>query len=164
MAKTERAADSRNARRRAVLSAYFDTSFLAPLVKGEPTSVAIADFFNKAGRPGPTTSHWTRAEFSSLIARDVRMKATDANTAAKVESRFESLLAASFNLLMPTIEDINLCKRYLQHYESALRAGDALHLAIAKNNNAQAIYSLDDKMLKAGKLLGLPVSRGIRGR
>jgi predicted nucleic acid-binding protein len=99
-----------------------------------------------------------------LIARDVRMKATDANTAAKVESRFESLLAASFNLLMPTIEDINLCKRYLQHYESALRAGDALHLAIAKNNNAQAIYSLDDKMLKAGKLLGLPVSRGIRGR
>jgi uncharacterized protein len=146
------------------LSDYFDTSFLAPLVKGEPTSGAITHFFNKAERLGPMTSHWTRAEFSSLIARDVRMKATDANTAARVESRFESLLSMSFNLLMPTLEDIELCKRYLQHYDSGLRAGDALHLAIARNNKAHAIYSLDDKMIRAGKLLGLPVSRGIRAR
>lgn len=164
MAKAERGPDPRNARRRAVLSAYFDTSFLAPLVKREATSGAIADFFVKADRLGLTTSHWTRAEFSSLIARDVRMKGTDAKTAAKVEGRFESLLAASFDLLMPTIKDIELCKRYLQHYESALRAGDALHLAIARNNNAQAIYSLDDRMIRAGKLLGLPISRGIRGK
>lgn len=164
MAKAERAADPRNARRRALLSAYFDTSFLAPLVKEEATSRAIANFFNKADRLGPMTGHWTRAEFSSLIARDVRMKATDANTAAKVETRFESLLAASFILLMPTLEDIDVCKRYLQRYETGLRAGDALHLAIARNNNAQAIYSLDDRMIKAGKLLGLPVSRGIRGK
>ena len=103
-------------------------------------------------------------EFSSLIARDVRMKAADATTAAKAGSRFESLLAASFDLLMPTLDDFDLCVRYLQRYETGLRAGDALHLAIAKNNNAEAIYSLDEKMIRAGKLLGLPVSRGIRRR
>jgi predicted nucleic acid-binding protein len=43
-----------------------------------------------------------------------------------------------------------------------LRAGDALHLAIAVNNNARMIYSLDRTFIQAGKKLGLPVQRGIR--
>jgi predicted nucleic acid-binding protein len=42
-----------------------------------------------------------------------------------------------------------------------LRAGDALHLAIAANRHAAAIYSLDKRLLRAGEILGLPVSAGI---
>jgi antitoxin (DNA-binding transcriptional repressor) of toxin-antitoxin stability system len=42
-----------------------------------------------------------------------------------------------------------------------LRAGDALHLAIAGNHQADAIYSLDKVMIKAGKILDLPVSMGM---
>jgi hypothetical protein len=42
-----------------------------------------------------------------------------------------------------------------------LRAGDALHLAIAGNRQAAAIYSLDKGLLMAGRLLDLPVSMGI---
>lgn len=38
---------------------------------------------------------------------------------------------------------------------------DALHLAIAYNRRARAIYSLDKGLVKAGKMLGSPVSRGI---
>ncbi|MBC7637090.1 MAG: hypothetical protein H7251_15980 [Acetobacteraceae bacterium] len=45
--------------------------------------------------------------------------------------------------------------------ETGLRGGDALHLAIAANRRASAIYSLDKGLVKAGKMLGLPVSRGI---
>ncbi len=37
-----------------------------------------------------------------------------------------------------------------------LRAGDALHLAIARNHHARAIHSLDKKLLTAGRTLGLP--------
>jgi hypothetical protein len=51
---------------------------------------------------------------------------------------------------------------YLQHYAISLRAGDALHLAIAGNHGAETIYSLDKSMIKAGKMLGLPMSAGIR--
>jgi hypothetical protein len=42
------------------------------------------------------------------------------------------------------------------------RAGEALHLAVADNHRATVIYSLDKTLLKAGKILGLPVSTGIR--
>jgi hypothetical protein len=61
-----------------------------------------------------------------------------------------------------TSSRIGRFRRYLDNYETGLRAGDALHLAIAGNHRAKAIYSLDKTMIKAGKILGLPVSAGIR--
>jgi predicted nucleic acid-binding protein len=64
----------------------------------------------------------------------------------------------------PDLADFEAAKQFVLRYDSGLRAGDALHLAVARNNNAQAIYSLDDRMIRAGRLLGLPVSRGIRGK
>ena len=38
-----------------------------------------------------------------------------------------------------------------------LRAGDALHLAIAASLNAQAILCLDDAMIESAKVLGINV-------
>ena len=140
---------------------YFDTSFLTPLVRPEPTSGAVAEFLQRPDISNLTTSQWTRAEFSSLIARDVRMRVTEAVAATRAEVRFEEVLASSFALVMPELEDFGLCKTYLQRYDTRLRAGDALHLAIAANNHAETIYTLDERMLQAGLLLGLPVSRGI---
>jgi uncharacterized protein len=64
-------------------------------------------------------------------------------------------------VLSPGGNDYALARRYLRNYDAGLRAGEALHLAIAANHRADAIYSLDKTMIKAGKTLGLPVSRGI---
>jgi len=63
---------------------------------------------------------------------------------------------------LPNADDFDLAKTYLANHASGLRAGDALHLAVAKNHDSKAIYSLDKTLLKAGKMLGLPVSTGIR--
>ena len=49
----------------------------------------------------------------------------------------------------------------LGKFNTGLRAGDALHLAIAGNRQAEAFYSLDKGPLMAGRLLDLPVSMGI---
>jgi uncharacterized protein len=144
------------------LSTYFDTSFLTPLVRLEPTTKEVEKFLRKQPQGELSTSHWARVEFCSGIARDVRMKAMTTGEAAVAITDFESKISPGFSLLPITGHDCELARDYLQHYETGLRAGDALHLAIARNNNAQAIYSLDDKMIRAGKLLGLPVSRGIR--
>jgi len=54
--------------------------------------------------------------------------------------------------------------RYLGRFETRLRAGDALHLAIANNHRAAVIYSLDRTLVDAGKILNLPVSMGIRAK
>jgi predicted nucleic acid-binding protein len=140
---------------------YFDTSFLAPLVLPESTSDKIAAFVRRLPVEELTVSHWTRVEFSSLIARDVRMSVLDAAAGARADARFEAMVDASFAVLLPNADDFGLAKRYLGKFNTGLRAGDALHLAIAGNRQAAAIYSLDKGLLTAGRLLGLPVSMGI---
>jgi len=140
---------------------YFDTSFLAPLVLPESTSEKIAAFVRRLPVEELTVSHWTRVEFSSLIARDVRMSVLDAAAGARADARFEAMVDASFAVLLPNADDFGLAKRYLGKFNTGLRAGDALHLAIAANRQAAAIYSLDKGLLMAGRLLDLPVSMGI---
>jgi predicted nucleic acid-binding protein len=142
------------------LSAYFDTSFLVPLVRLEATTQAVEEFLRRQ-QPQLSTSHWTRVEFCSGIARDVRMKALTPGDAAIAIADFESKISPAFALLPIAAPDCELARDFLQHYETGLRAGDALHLAIAANNRAETIHTLDERMLQAGLLLGLPVSRGI---
>jgi predicted nucleic acid-binding protein len=141
---------------------YFDTSFLAPLILPEATSDKVAAFVGKLSGEPFTISHWTRVEFSSLIAREVRVGGLDPRAAERADARFEAMVDASFAVLLPNANDFGLAKQYLGKFETGLRAGDALHLAIAKNHRAEFIYSLDKTLLKAGRLLDLPVSLGIR--
>jgi predicted nucleic acid-binding protein len=143
---------------------YFDTSFLVPLLFREATSEKIAAFVRRLPADEFTVSHWTRVEFTSLVARQVRIGGLDVQAANTANARFEALLQETFAVLLPNAEDFGLAKRYLGQFETGLRAGDAFHLAIATNHGADAIYSLDKSFLKAGKLLGLPVSMGIRSR
>jgi predicted nucleic acid-binding protein len=143
---------------------YFDTSFLAPLVIPEATSDKIAAFVRRLPAEEFTVSHWTRVEFSSLIAREVRMGGLDLQAATRADARFEAMVQESFSVLLPNADDFALAKRYLTRFETRLRAGDALHLAVANNHRASVIYSLDKILLEAGKILDLPVSMGIRTR
>jgi predicted nucleic acid-binding protein len=143
---------------------YFDTSFLAPLILPEATSDQVAAFVRRLPAEEFAVSHWTRVEFSSLIGREVRMGSLDAQAAARADARFEAMVDESFFILLPTADDFGLAKRYLGWFETGLRAGDALHLAVANNHRAAVIYSLDETLLKAGKILDLPVSLGIRSR
>src|SRR5205814_6475911 len=141
---------------------YFDTSFLAPLIIPEATSGTVAAFVRRLPAEEFAVSHWTRVEFSSLIAREVRIGGLDIQAATRADARFEAMVDESFSVLLPNADDFGLAKRYLGQFETGLRAGDALHLAVASNHRAAVIYSLDKTLLKAGKILDLPVRMGIR--
>jgi len=141
---------------------YFDTSFLAPLILQEATSSKVERFI--AGLPAGelAVSHLTRIEFSSLLAREVRMGGLDGEAARSADAQFETMVRESFTVLLPNADDFDLAKAYLANHASGLRAADALHLAVAKNHRGETIYTLDKTLLKAAKLLGLPVSTGFR--
>jgi hypothetical protein len=97
----------------------------------------------------------------STLAREVRMGRLSRQAAAKAEAMFETVIDESFVILLPDSADYLTACDHLRRYETGLRGGDALHLAIAANHRAKAIYSLDRKLLRAGKLLRLPVKSGI---
>lgn len=140
---------------------YFDTSFLVPLVLRESASESITSFFQDLPADALAVSHWTRVEFASLLAREVRMGGLEAAAAREVGSQFETMIEESFVVFLPNSDDFDRAREWLGRFETGLRAGDALHLAIASNRGAEAIYSLDKVMLAAGKTLQVPATAGV---
>ena len=141
---------------------YFDTSFLGPLVLPEVASEPFAGFFEDPPADAPTVDDWTRVEFASLLTRKARMGSPKAAAAREAGSKFETIIEESFVVLLPNHDDFDLAREWLSHFETGLRAGDALHLAIASNRGAEAIYSLDKVMIAAGKTLRVPATAGVR--
>lgn len=85
----------------------------------------------------------------------------DATAAHKAVSRFEAMIKETYTVLLPNRDDFDQARKWLNRFDTGLRAGDALHLAIASNHGAEAIHCLDKVMIAAGRTLGLPISAGI---
>ncbi|MDO8412521.1 MAG: type II toxin-antitoxin system VapC family toxin [Gallionellaceae bacterium] len=141
---------------------YLDTCFITPMLLNEATSEAVERYVVRAAAGSLCISQWTRVEFASVVAREVRMKKMKASQGTSVLAEFDKLVQESLLVLVPMAEDYNLAHDYLGKFSTGLRGGDALHLAIAVNHGASKILSLDKGLLSAGKQLKLPVSRGIK--
>ena len=89
------------------------------------------------------------------------MGGLEATAALEAGSQFETIIEESFVVLLPNRADFDLARVWLSRFETGLRAGDALHLAIARNRRAEAIYSLDKVMIAAGRALRVPTSAGV---
>ena len=63
----------------------------------------------------------------------------DVHVGTRADVRFEAMLDESFTVLLPNARDFGLAKQYLGRFETGLRAGDALHLAVAKNHAQLAL-------------------------
>ena len=137
---------------------YFDTSFLVPLVLPEPLSAHIARFVGALAPGEPATSHWARVEFSSVLAREVRMGALDAAAFRAADSKIATILNDTFELWLPNAEDFELARNFVGSHETGLRGGDALHLAIARNRRIDSFYTLDRRLIRAGEMLGVPMN------
>ena len=115
---------------------YFDTSVLSPFVLPVATSERITRFFDDLPTDALAVRHWTRVEFASLLTRKVRMGSPEAAAAREAGSKFETIIEESFVVPLPNHDDFDLARELLSHFETGLRAGDALHLAIASNCGA----------------------------
>jgi predicted nucleic acid-binding protein len=139
---------------------YFDTSFIAPLYVPEPNSDEVRQLTYALSRQYIAISEWTCVEFSSMVARRVRMQQLGENAAQNLLTAFERISHTQYGILIPSSADYRLADRFLRNFATGLRAGDALHLAIAKNNGASHIYSLDQGLIKAAAMLDLPAGSG----
>lgn len=108
-----------------------------------------------------TVSQWTMVEFASVLGRHVRGGRIDEDFASEVTARFEDLVVGTFRILSPNAADFTLARQWLAIPARGLRAGDALHLAVASNNEAQEIVTFDKNILRAGQELGLAMSTGL---
>lgn len=141
---------------------YLDTSFLTPLFREEATSAKVAAFLSRQAAGTLAVSKWTSVEFASLTARDVRMNTLSASQGKRLIAEFDSMVAASLVILIPSAKDFDLAQEYVAHFTTQLRGPDALHLAVAHNNKMEFVTTLDNGMLAAAKRLKIPAKRVIR--
>lgn len=141
---------------------YLDTSFLTPLFRTEPLSEQIGEFL-AAQPPGTLAiSQWTRVEFASVMARDVRMRMLDASMARKIVREFDALADDSLHVLIPAAADFDLARNFVTEFSTRLRGPDALHMAIARNHGVAEILTLDEGLLFAARRLRLKAGRGVK--
>ncbi|MFZ5523113.1 MAG: type II toxin-antitoxin system VapC family toxin [Pseudomonadota bacterium] len=141
---------------------YLDTSFLTPLFREEATSAKVADFLSRQEAGTLAVSKWASVEFASLTSRDVRMGALTTAQGRRLIAEFDSMIAASLVVLIPSAHDFDLAQEYVANFATQLRGPDALHLAVAHNNGVEFVATLDSGMLSAAKKLKIPARRGIR--
>lgn len=140
---------------------YCDTSFVATLVLREAASDEVEAFVQQVHPGDLAVSHWVHVEFASLLARRVRLRELTARQAREIHREFDRMLDESFEVFVPNAGDYSLAVGMLQHYKLGLRAGDALHLAIASNRQVARFLTLDRALIRAARALKLPADSGI---
>lgn len=139
---------------------YLDTSFIAPFYIQEATSEAIEAILLNIPTQELAINDWTAVEFASLLSRRVRMGELSADFMQTVMQSFREDVAQSFSVVAVRAADFRIASELLLQWETGLRAGDALHLAIAQNARAANLLSLDRGLINAAQRFGIPADSG----
>jgi predicted nucleic acid-binding protein len=132
---------------------YVDTCVLLAALTPEANSGAAAAFLEQATAP-LAISPWSATELHSALGLKVRTKALSPSQAEAVLQVFERSLTPGFLMLEVEPQDFRNANACLRGWTTALRAADALHLAIASGRGA-TLCSLDAPFVKAAQQLGL---------
>ena len=141
---------------------YLDTSFLVPYFVPEKASRAVEKFLSSIKTEELAISQWTRTEFVSALGIKIRTQRFSENAARRVLAAFDEITGQYFTVIQILERDYLLATEFLLQWSLGLRAGDALHLALAKNHGAKRIYSLDKSLVKAAGRLRIPAGTGIK--
>ena len=131
---------------------YVDTSVLAPLFLNEPHSVAATDWYAREKRE-LVAAAWCIPEFASALGVKQRTGAIDGPQAQAAWSRFERMVAADLRLLPVEPAHFHRAAELVLDAATALRAGDALHLACAEASGAKHMATLDDVLSRNAQRL-----------
>ncbi len=121
---------------------YFDTSAVVPLFIREPASAAVDAWFETCADP-LLSSDWIMTEFASALSLKERSGVLSAKDARAAWRGFEAFCESGLRLVTVSREAFREGARLARQQAHGLRAGDALHLAVALEAGTKAIATLD---------------------
>jgi len=124
---------------------YVDTSVLVALFSNEVTAVRIAQWYENESRP-VVSGDWCVTEFASALAlkeRTAQLTRKQSNAAWKL---FTEFCGNGLRLLPLDREVFSKATHLVRDSNNGLRAGDALHLALALHVQVAAFFTLDTRL------------------
>ncbi len=121
---------------------YFDTSAAVPLFVREPASAAVDAWFETCSDP-LLSSDWIVTEFASALSLKERSGMLGAKDARAAWRGFESFCESGLRLIAVSRQAFKEGARLARQQSHGLRAGDALHLAVALEVGVKAMATLD---------------------
>lgn len=133
---------------------YVDTSVVVALLTVEPATAAVTNWFAK--QSGTLVSaDWCAVELASALSIKQRTRQLRAVHVRAAHEAFASLTAGGLRLMPVSraafLRAANLCKPAAE----GLRAGDALHLAVALEAGVATLACLDAVMCEGAQRHGL---------
>lgn len=133
---------------------YLDTSAAMPLFVPEPSSAAVDAWFEDCAEP-LVASDWIVTEFASALAIKERAGALAVKDARDAWREFEAFCGVGLRLLPVSREAYREAAALARHAGHGLRAGDALHLAVALEAGAKGLATLDTNQADNARRLKL---------
>jgi predicted nucleic acid-binding protein len=138
------------------LSLYFDASLLVTLFTREPQRPAVREWLDSVRDSELVASEWVATEVSSAFALKVRVGAITPSERATAQSLFRALWSEALTIVPMRDSQFQLAAGFCGTDGVVVRAGDALHLAIAKEHSL-TVCTRDGGMAAAATALGLQV-------
>ena len=136
---------------------YMDTSAIVALIVPEPDSTTVARWYTET-QSGLVSAVWCVTEFASALGIKQRTGQLDAQQAGQAWLSFERLVANDLELVPLDPAVFHRAASMAIDAGTALRAGDALHLACAEQVKARELATLDAVMARHAERLQIKLT------
>jgi uncharacterized protein len=132
---------------------YVDTSVFVTAFTTEAGSYRMQDWLAAQNIEELTTSEWTITEFSSALSVKLTTKQIEIFHRNSALALFAHMTRSSLKILQITGTHFRSAAQLADQYALGIRAGDALHLAVAIDHNA-TLCTLDKRLAEGGRTTG----------
>lgn len=136
---------------------YCDTSLVVAGLSNEPMAGAVQAWLADQAEGELCISGWAVTEFSSAVSLKLRRKEIDPPAKAQMLSNWQVIRQDHLVVIPVPEQAFALAARFCDRDDLGLRAGDALHLAVASLGGHQ-LATLDKLLAAAALAVGVEVT------
>ena len=136
---------------------YVDTSALVALVTAEPRTASLKAWLRGLAMAALVSADWCVPEVASALSIKVRTGQLEAGIADEAWAEFGAACDGLLDLMPVQPGDFSFAAQMCRGVPSGLRAGDALHLAVALRAECDSMHGFDTTLNRNAQASGLAV-------